>query len=393
MENWIPIIGYEGFYEISDKGRVKSVERKVFNRSILGDGVYRTVPEKILKPEIMKGSCVVHLQKDGSSKGFRVHRLVAEHFIGKPDSDGLVIFHKDGNKQNNCVKNLEWITAKESTQRAIADGRRKPATEETKRKISEASKKVWSDEVARKNFGDKSRERWQKKDYKEQVSKAISDGWKRRREEKERLAAMLPNPELYHVPNLPGEIWRDINGFEGCYAVSNLGRVKSLHRDLPHKEHGKWHIAEKLLKQGLTGRKPACYKSVCLHIGNGKMQIKRVHRLVAEAFIPKVDGKDFINHKDCNKFNNCVDNLEWCTPKENTDHAWRNGRCESIRKKNRKPVINIDTGECFNSITEACRKYGITGRSIYQAADKPNRTAAGFHWKHAERKDHADEKQ
>lgn len=110
------------------------------------------------------------------------------------------------------------------------------------------------------------------------------------------------------------EEWKDIKGFEGFYQISNLGRVKSLVRKGTPKEiilkqqtnaYGYWQV-------GL--RKP-------------KMQIKfrRPHRLVAEAFIPKVEGKNYINHKNGIKKDNRIENLEWCTFKENSDHAWRTG--------------------------------------------------------------------
>lgn len=375
MENWKPIVGYEGLYEISDCGRVKSVQRKVYNPAVLGDGVFRTVPERILKPNILKGFCAVHLKKNGHSKGFRVHRLVAEHFIGQPECNGLVVFHKDGNKQNNCVDNLEWKSLSD-----VMDGCRKPISDETKQKIASASRLKWADPDMRKMLSEKSKQRWQNEEYKVMVSKAISDGWKRRQKNVESVAK-----KLSFVPDLPDEVWKDVSGFDGHYAVSNFGRVKSLHRDLPHAEHGVWHISERLLKQRLAGKESSRYYSVSLHIGNGKMKNKKVHRMVAEAFIPRVQGKDFINHKDGNKLNNFVSNLEWCTPKENSDHAWENGLCENVREAHRQRVINIETGEVFQSINEACRKYGISHRCIYQAANKQTRTAAGYHWQYAER--------
>ena len=82
----------------------------------------------------------------------------------------------------------------------------------------------------------------------------------------------------------------------------------------------------------LGGPKGSQYLTVWLHKGKGEQRIFRVHRLVAEVFIPKVEGKSFVNHKDGDKGNNRVENLEWCTPLENTKHAFEHGLCENIGK-------------------------------------------------------------
>lgn len=96
------------------------------------------------------------------------------------------------------------------------------------------------------------------------------------------------------------EIWKAVVGFEGLYEVSNLGKVRSLH----------WYGGDKIVERALVDR-PDGYKSICLS-KNGKSKIHLIHRLVAEAFLPKIEGKDFVNHKDENRSNNTVDNLEWC---------------------------------------------------------------------------------
>ena len=109
------------------------------------------------------------------------------------------------------------------------------------------------------------------------------------------------------------EIFRDIQGYEGLYQVSNLGRVKSL-------------LKGKILKQADT---TTGYKKVKLCNGNKKDY--KIHRLVAYAFIPLVEGKEIINHKDGNPLNNIVNNLEWCTQKENVIHALKTGLKKTIK--------------------------------------------------------------
>jgi hypothetical protein len=143
------------------------------------------------------------------------------------------------------------------------------------------------------------------------------------------------------------EEWKPIAGSNGEYHVSSNGRVKSY-------KNGK----ERILKPGLIGNGyPAV--DICT---NGKRKIQKIHRLVALAFIPNEEGKGDVNHKDGNKLNNYVENLEWMTRKENIQHAWDNGLFESTRlaiskavsKSKSKPVVDIITGKKYDSLKLAC---------------------------------------
>lgn len=117
-EIWKPIKGYEGIYEVSNLGRIKSLERKVY--ADFKFGKTRTYKERILKPGIVNGYQQVKL-RDNSNKIVYVHRLVAETFINNPNNY-KTINHIDGNKQNNCVDNLEWCTQKENVRHAWETG-------------------------------------------------------------------------------------------------------------------------------------------------------------------------------------------------------------------------------------------------------------------------------
>lgn len=114
--------------------------------------------------------------------------------------------------------------------------------------------------------------------------------------------------ELKDIERQPCEIWKDIKGYEGLYQVSNLGRVKSLARKHLLKIHGKDCFRkqpERILKQW----KRSSYFLVDLW-KNGKRDIRSVHHLVFNTFISEENEKNFIHHKDENKNNNCVNNLE-----------------------------------------------------------------------------------
>ena len=113
------------------------------------------------------------------------------------------------------------------------------------------------------------------------------------------------------------EVWKDIEGFEGLYQVSNLGRVKSLPRLVPFKQGLYRMTCERMMKIALT---KAGYCKVCLCKPNVQRQFF-VHRLVAQAFIPNPLGLPIVNHKDENPLNCSSDNLEWCSYKYNSNYG------------------------------------------------------------------------
>jgi len=119
------------------------------------------------------------------------------------------------------------------------------------------------------------------------------------------------------------EIWKDIKGFEGYYQISNIGNIKSLEKFVNHHNSntGVCFRKEKILKKFYN---KSGYLDVYLY-KNNKRYIKKVHRLVGKAFIPNPKFKKTINHIDSNRLNNNINNLEWNTYKENTEHAYNFG--------------------------------------------------------------------
>ena len=125
------------------------------------------------------------------------------------------------------------------------------------------------------------------------------------------------------------EIWKDIPGYEGLYQVSNFGRVKSLRRPYGNNGGIQW-TKERILS---PGKDKDGYLQVNLHC-NGKQHQRKVHRLVAQAFLPNMDNLPMVNHKDEDKTNNNVDNLEWCDQKYNINYGGCIDRAIETRLKN-----------------------------------------------------------
>lgn len=196
------------------------------------------------------------------------------------------------------------------------------------------------------------------------------------------------------------EIWKDIKGYEGRYQVSNLGNVKSLNYSHTGKEK-----TMKLCKD------KSGYLNVKLFI-DGKHKIYKVHRLVAEAFIPNLKNEPQVNHIDENKSNNNVYNLEWCTARYNSNFGTRKERLRKNHKDNKgenhpcygkhhseytrkkmsenhanisnekhpqaKKVICVTTNEKFDCIKIASIKYNACPSSITKCC-KGKSKSAGKH--------------
>ena len=182
------------------------------------------------------------------------------------------------------------------------------------------------------------------------------------------------------------EEWRPVVGYEGLYEVSNMGRVKSVERTA-WCGNGYRTVHERILR---TRKNRYGYVIVNLY-QEGKMKTCCIHRLVAESFIPNPDNLPDINHKDEDKTNNNVDNLEWCSRSYNNTY---NGRAKKAGKKigkklrnhpkTSKPIIGIDkvTGLIveFPSTHEASRQLGIGQNNICACCKGKLKSCGGFYW-------------
>lgn len=172
------------------------------------------------------------------------------------------------------------------------------------------------------------------------------------------------------------EEWRDVVGYEGFYQVSNLGRVRSVDRQQEVLWKGK-----KVYKP-IKGRVIAQTKQNGGYLmanlsANGKRKECTVHRLVAMSFLDNPNKLKEVNHKDGNKENNNVSNLEWCSRSDNLKHRARilGQRGNAVRIK------CVDTGEEFRAVKDAAEKVGVSDSAIYIALKKGGKyRSGGYRW-------------
>lgn len=177
------------------------------------------------------------------------------------------------------------------------------------------------------------------------------------------------------------EIWKDIEGYEGYYQVSNLGRVKSVERfvDNGYGPRGAVRsIKEKILKQGKTN-KGYCFVILCK---NSTKNNVLVHRVVAKAFIPNPNNLPEINHKSENKAENFVENIEWCSKKYNCNYGHRNRK--KIHTMRHLIQMDLSCNEIMIWFScAACQKEtGFDSAFLRKAANGQTPTAYGFKWRY-----------
>lgn len=168
------------------------------------------------------------------------------------------------------------------------------------------------------------------------------------------------------------EIWKDIDGYDGNYKISNFGRVKSIDRIV----HGTndYFQEGKIIEIANNGRYD--FVRICY---NGKCKNHFIHRLIAIAFIPNPNNYPCVNHKDENTKNNNIENLEWCTQKYNANYGNRNNRIADKLGKKIARYKNGKIDKIYKSQAEA-RKDGFLQSQISKCCNGLLKSHKGYEW-------------
>ncbi len=303
-EIWKDVVGFENEYQVSNYGRVKNKERLVTHYAT-ETGV-RILKSRIRKLSINgEGYHHVRLSKNNIVKTIRVHKMVADAFLNNSNHN-LIINHKNFNKLDNRVENLEWMSRLENT-----------------RHYTEFYFPI-----------------------------------------KEIKLVYIETKNVYKFDfDINKEFWLDIKKYEGIYKISSFGRILSLSR----KSFNGRTLFEKILKCS-TDRDG--YIIVYLFDNFGKKKNYKVHRLVAEYFIENKLSFPQVNHRDCNKKNNIVTNLEWVDDKTNKSHFSLSGhklKGEEISNSKLKNNDILQIRELYKNKTsqiEIAKKFNINQNTV-----------------------------
>jgi len=330
LELWKPIKNYEDFYQISSFGRVKSMHKK---------------QHKIINQSLRSEYMGIQLNKNGKGKTFYIHRLVALSFLSSNDTITKIVNHKDGNKLNNNILNLEWITQKENRKHAAINKLFIP-------KCIKVSQYTKDKKTLIKTFNSvkEAMELTGISDSKicmvckDKIKHAGGYFWKYT----ELNYEIVENPIGKNLIDYPN------------YIITKNGEIYSI----SHKKY-------------ISQRNNSGYNYVTLYNNTGFSKDFSVHYLVATLYIENPNKFPMINHKDHNRNNNTMENLEWTTYSENMIH---------FGKKNGKTVAKLDINEnlleIYSTIKEASIKNNITSSNISNVCKGRQKTAGGFKWKY-----------
>jgi hypothetical protein len=344
MEEWQEIINFPN-YSVSNFGNVKN------NKT-----------NKLMKINVKGGYCHISLKNETSKKSFKIHRLVASAFIPNPENKPEVN-HEDKNKLNNNVENLTWMTRKENNQHKsigliYKSNKNKPIIRlnlideilDNYNSIEDAGQWAFENKLTKNSHNGRNA-----------IGNCVNGlsnkayGFKWKYTEKNDLES-----EEWREFDFK-KIFRENILIDKKYYVSNLGRFKN-----------SYGIIMDNYKTNENG-----YIRVYIH-----KKTFALHRLVAITFLENPENKETVNHKDGNKINNNVNNLEFATNKEQQIHKFEIGLGNNFTRKVKQYDLNMNLIKIHNSIADAGRNVGVHKNNIWGVINNLRKTSGGFIWKY-----------
>lgn len=309
--------------------------------------IWSVVYQKMMKSHLKGGYLAISLTDGIQNITFNIHRIVAITFLLCLDFN-LVVNHINGNKIDNRVENLEWITQKDNVIHAVTNGLIKPYTK------SVIQYDINNNKIA--------------------MYKSIQEAAKIVKCDASTISRVCKG----EYKTAGGFIWRYENDYDGSsHYYDGTGRI--------HPKYPGYYVLSDGRIYGIKRRrylKPQINLSGYSHVtisNNGIGTEVFIHIIVAELYLSKIPGKNIVNHKNSMRADNRVENLEWCTSSENSLHSYNNGRKISTRvvkqfSRNGEFIISYESAKIASTSTAI----GIdTIRSCCQGKSK---SAGGFIW-------------
>jgi molybdenum-dependent DNA-binding transcriptional regulator ModE len=337
-------------------------EHPNYSVSNLGN-VMNNKTNKIMKICLKGGYYNVSLVNETGQKTIKVHRLVAFAFIENPENKSDVN-HEDKNKLNNNISNLTWMTRKENNQHKsigliYKSNKNKPVMRLSKNEevlenynsIEDAGQWAFENKLTDNSHNGRNA-----------IGNCVNG-----------LSSKAYGFKWKYIDNsLENEEWREIDYkkifsenilTDKKYYVSNLGRFKNIYGQIMdnYKVNENGYIRVYIYKKTIA-----------------------LHRLVAYTFLENPENKEQVNHKDGNKLNNKVENLEWCSNAENQKHKFEMGLGNNFTRKVKQYDLNWNLIKEYNSISSAAKEMNISKGTIQSVLLKNRKTAAGYIWKYSD---------
>lgn len=322
---WKNIPNYEN-YKISTTGKIKNINTG-----------------RILKFSLRKGYLSCNLSSNNIKKTYNIHQLVAKIFIKNPKRKRLVN-HIDGNKLNNNIDNLEWVSPSENCLHAHKNN----LVKSYKRKVNQCDK-----------FGNII-----------MTYDSIKNAEKHTGVNSKHISSVC----LGKRKTSGGYIWKF---YDDNKSHIKEGKPLSTNKNYLVTKDGKVYScrSNKFLKPKID---PDGYLSVSI-CDNGKKKQESIHRLVARVYLKNKCNYKYVNHIDLNKQNNNLNNLEWCSPKENMIHYAKNGK-NIFRVKVIQLTIDKKIIKKYNSVKEASIKTKVDKSSIVRVCKGKQKQAGNYIW-------------
>lgn len=384
-----PILGYVGHYEINRNGEVRSVSRPY----MMDNGVVRYSGSVILKQQVNKaGYYYVSLSVEGKPNRFNVHRLISINFIPNP-MKLPVVNHIDGNKLNNNISNLEWCSISHNCKHTYKLGFLAPGRKLSFDEVKDIFYNTKYDSLMYSREGTLTVEQMAKKHC---VHKSTIQCIVKKQKYLEMVSTFDDIPVIRKVNKHPTRIRTENNyvfpkvttdetdedyifypmkGWEGFFEINKIGVIKSLGRFV-NSQWGENSIYKqpKIMTPSEYKDQKYFYVNLC---ANGITKKIKIHRILAEMFVPNPENKPQVNHIDGNRQNNHLSNLEWTTASENSQNSFARGRVIHNRKLDEEKLRDIFNNVRSNSIErfkngtysikEMAEKYNVSPGAIRSA--------------------------